>query len=290
MERVKILQCEDHLRDWARMSKKLNKRIDGLTVIFDMDGVSSKMLWRPGLQMYLHLVKLLEDNYPEMLKQMFVVNAPRIFPILYKICRPMVSEETRHKIHVLGTNFSSTLLQYIEADQLPAYLGGTKTDPDGDPRCRTLICQGGEVPEEYYLNDQVNGEHLQVTSVARGGKHLVPVTVDTPDSVIRWEFRTENYDINFCVLGVDGETAVETERVNSHMVPHDGTLACQHTGTYTLVFDNSFSWARTKTVHFAVEVLPPVDDFTATEVENMLGDSLDIRSLAINTGTFNTKL
>ena len=28
----------------------------------------------PGLQMYLYLVKLLEDNYPEMLKRMFVIN------------------------------------------------------------------------------------------------------------------------------------------------------------------------------------------------------------------------
>ena len=27
-----------------------------------------------GLQMYLHLVKVLEDNYPEMMKRMFVIN------------------------------------------------------------------------------------------------------------------------------------------------------------------------------------------------------------------------
>ncbi len=27
-----------------------------------------------GLQMYLHLVKILEDNYPEMMKRMFVIN------------------------------------------------------------------------------------------------------------------------------------------------------------------------------------------------------------------------
>ena len=27
---------------------QMGRRVDGLTVIFDMDGVSSKMLWRPG--------------------------------------------------------------------------------------------------------------------------------------------------------------------------------------------------------------------------------------------------
>lgn len=43
-------------------------------MIFDMDKVGTKALWRPGLQMYLHIVKVMEDNYPEMMKQMFVVN------------------------------------------------------------------------------------------------------------------------------------------------------------------------------------------------------------------------
>ncbi len=43
-------------------------------MIFDMDNVGTQSLWRPGLKMYLHLVKVLEDNYPEMMKKMFVVN------------------------------------------------------------------------------------------------------------------------------------------------------------------------------------------------------------------------
>lgn len=73
--------------------------------------------------MYLYLVKILEDNYPEMLKRLFVVNgklvgclrifdkvfsvsffsaAPSIFPVIWKICRPLISEATKNKIHVLG--------------------------------------------------------------------------------------------------------------------------------------------------------------------------------------------
>ncbi len=33
-----------------------------------------------GMQMYLHLVKILEDNYPEMMKKLFVVNGINIIP------------------------------------------------------------------------------------------------------------------------------------------------------------------------------------------------------------------
>lgn len=31
------------------------------------------------------------------------------------------------------------LLKIVDADQLPAFLGGNKTDPDGDPLCKTIV-------------------------------------------------------------------------------------------------------------------------------------------------------
>ena len=66
---------------------QLGRRVDGLTVIFDMDKVGTKNMWRPGLQMYLHLVKVLEDNYPEMMKRMFVVNGKlSIYLSVYSVC------------------------------------------------------------------------------------------------------------------------------------------------------------------------------------------------------------
>ncbi|KAH9514987.1 hypothetical protein Btru_021600 [Bulinus truncatus] len=306
MEKVKLRQCEQHLRDWEEMSKKLNRRVDGLVVIFDMEGVSSKMLWRPGLQMYLHLVTLLEDNYPEMLKRMFVINAPRIFPLLYKICRPLISQDTKNKIHVLGSDCASTLLKYIDADQLPAYLGGNKTDPDGNPRCVTLISQGGQVPEEYYMKESENSEQMETATVARGDKLSIPLEVTKPGSVLRWEFKTDGYDIGFGVFRQEGPekvAVVEMERVNSHMVPEDGSYTCDVPGTYTVMFDNSysklrdkrlqyfvdvmsveeaddmpdhvefdnsFSWTRDKVVQYIVEVIQPIDQSVETELINMV--------------------
>jgi len=31
------------------------------------------------------------------------------------------------------------MLEYIDPDQLPCFLGGTLTDPDGNPRCVTKV-------------------------------------------------------------------------------------------------------------------------------------------------------
>ncbi|XP_059168234.1 retinal-binding protein-like [Physella acuta] len=296
MEKVKLKQCEGHLKDWQEMSLKLNRRVDGLVVIFDMDGVSSKMLWRPGLQMYLHLVRVLEDNYPEMLKRMFVINAPRIFPLLYKICRPLISQDTKDKIHVLGSDYATTLLKYIDAEELPAFLGGKKTDPDGNPRCATLICQGGQVPEEFYLKETESSEQMENVTVARGEKFTVDMEVTKPGSVLRWEFKTDGYDIGFGVFRQDGDekvAVVPVERVNSHMVPEDGSYSCDVTGTYTVVFDNSFSWARDKTVQYVLEIIQPIDNSVESELKNMvdnMGTWEDIQKGSNEESVLSTKM
>ncbi|XP_060563024.1 retinal-binding protein-like isoform X2 [Ruditapes philippinarum] len=273
LEKTKILQCEHTVLDWERQSKKLGKRVDGLTVIFDMEGVTTKMMWRPGLQMYLHLVKILEDNYPEMLKRMFVINAPLIFPVLYKLARPLISDEMRNKIHVLGATYTDTLLQYIDADQLPAFLGGTLTDPDGNKRCVTMINQGGEVPEKYFLDIKELYEHMKTATITRGDKLELEYQIDKPDSILRWEFKTEDYDIGFGVnFRKNGVTSVilPMKRVNSQHVAEDGSITCKETGTYLLYFDNSFSWTRSKNIYYIGEVIEVDDEYVRSEINDLV--------------------
>ena len=36
-------------------------------------------------------------------------------------------------------NYKKELLKHIDADQLPAFLGGDKKDPNGDPRCPSIV-------------------------------------------------------------------------------------------------------------------------------------------------------
>lgn len=36
-------------------------------------------------------------------------------------------------------NWQEVLMKYIDAEQLPVIYGGKLTDPDGDPRCRTMV-------------------------------------------------------------------------------------------------------------------------------------------------------
>ncbi|XP_076106497.1 retinal-binding protein-like [Mytilus galloprovincialis] len=259
LEKTKILHCEANIEDWKKRTEQTGTRIDGLTVIFDMEGVGRHMLWTPGIQMYLHMVKILEDNYPEMLKRLLVINAPGIFPILYKLCKPLISKDTKNKIEIIGGNYQETLKKYIDDEYLPMCYGGTLTDPDGNPRCASKICQGGTVPEEYYTLNTDYIDRMEKANIPKGDKLSKEYIVDIPGSALRWEFMTQNHDIEFGVFykqDCKKEAVKSLSKVNSHTITEDGFLTCDKTGVYEIVFSN-VSWFSDKIIYYTIEVLTP---------------------------------
>ncbi|OWF42695.1 retinal-binding protein-like [Mizuhopecten yessoensis] len=282
LEKTKIVQCEMTVKDLKERSLLAGKRVDGLTVIFDMEGVSTKMLWRPGMQMYLHLVKLLEDNYPEMMRRLLVINAPKIFPLLYKLARPLISDDMKDKIHIAGGDYKELLFKYIDPRNIPACYGGTLTDPDGNPRCVKSVCQGGNVPESYYLQNTQLLEHMKTVTIPKGDKLHLEYNVEKQGSLLRWEFQTDDYDIGFGVSYKENghlTPLVPVTRVNSHVVTEDGSITCDKQGVYCLCFDNSFSWTKGKRVNFMAEVIAPDDTLIKSEI-NALIEKGDWQSLS----------
>lgn len=67
------------------------------------------------------------DNYPESMGLMFVVNAPWAFSAVWSICKSFVDERTQKKIQIMNTGYEKKLLEVIDAENLPAFLGGTCT-------------------------------------------------------------------------------------------------------------------------------------------------------------------
>ena len=68
--------------------------------------------------------------------------APKMFTMLFTLVKPLLSQATIDKFHIYGTDekeWRAALLEYIDADQLPVYYGGTMTDPDGDPKCSSRV-------------------------------------------------------------------------------------------------------------------------------------------------------
>jgi hypothetical protein len=67
-----------------------------------------------------------------MLGKMFIINAPMLFTTVWTVVKRMLDEVTVKKIQILGSNYKSALLEVIDADNLPEFLGGNCKIPLGD--------------------------------------------------------------------------------------------------------------------------------------------------------------
>lgn len=80
----------------------------------------------------------------------------------------------------------------------------------------------------------------------------------------RWEFRTHDHDIKFGVQRKNeatGESNVEIEaaRVASHQLDEEGFITCLPGWTYTVVFDNSYSYFTNKRIRYAITMSTSAD-------------------------------
>ncbi|XP_046497235.1 SEC14-like protein 2 isoform X7 [Equus quagga] len=238
--RTKMRDCELLLRECARQTEKVGKKVETITLIYDCEGLGLKHLWKPAVEAYGEFLCMFEENYPETLKRLFVVKAPKLFPVAYNLIKPFLSEDTRKKIMVLGANWKEVLLKYVSPDQLPVEYGGTMTDPDGNPKCKSKINYGGDIPKKYYVRDQVKQQYEHSVQISRGSSHQVEYEILFPGCVLRWQFMSDGSDIGFGIFlktkvgerqrAGEMTEVLPSQRYNAHLVPEDGTLTCSDPG------------------------------------------------------------
>lgn len=251
-------------------SIKSGKQINTITIIFDMEGLTMRQIaHKQTIECDIEFVKMFEDHYPEILRRIFVVNAPKLFGLLFNLIKPFMHQTTVSKVRIYGSNkseWTAALLDEIHADQLPAHYGGSLTSPDGDSMCPHIVQLnlGGGIPEEYFLNKTPEvKDYMETASIMAGtvGRKKLKFKVDKVNSVLKWEFITEGGDIGFRVYYKNPKEGnidlVPLERVQSHMLAEEGQLVCENEGNYTVEFDNTYSYFRGKKLRYHVVVEPP---------------------------------
>ncbi|XP_075996723.1 SEC14-like protein 2 [Genypterus blacodes] len=185
--KTKIRHTEMLRRECESQSEKLKKNVESITLIYDCEGLGLKHMWKPAVETYGEVLTMFEENYPEGLKRVLLIKAPRIFPMAYNLIKHFLCEETRRKISILGSDWQEVLRKHVDPEQLPVVYGGTLTDPDGDPRCRTMINYGGVVPRSYYIQDSVKVQYHSSVTVSRGSVLQLQYDVITPGSLLRYK-------------------------------------------------------------------------------------------------------
>ncbi|KAI1292016.1 SEC14-like protein 2 [Halotydeus destructor] len=289
--RYTIRQLQLSEEDMKVQSERTGKMIDTHSFILDMENFAMKDLaWKPAVDLITQLITMFEDHYPERLKKVYVVNAPKYFPLAYALVKPFLADETANKVYVYAKDdmWREKILYDIDEQELPAYWGGLKTDPvDGDPRCPSLVCLGGQVPCSYYTAPSrrlsIDSSSMDTIIVDKKSCQLVEMLVEVPGSMLKWEFKTDEHDIGFSVYrqraieelegansGDDEEIIVPPQRVNSHLVPEDGLVIVDKPGKYVIKFDNTYSWYRSKKVMHSIMVVPPIKQDVEKQQRDMM--------------------
>ncbi|KRX67100.1 SEC14-like protein 2 [Trichinella sp. T9] len=223
-----------------QLSKEKQKCIFQAIYILDLKGIGSQHLWKPGVDIFLQIASNLEQHAPEILYKLYVINAPSIFNMIYSIIRPVLDENTKRKIQILGDDYKEALQKDIPAKYIPAYYGGHCYGNNSDPKCTHKISYGGLVPRELYFNDCYRPADIQEITIGRQSQKLIPLHVTNSNSVLNWYIKsTSNQDIGVGIYFTADQSLTSVDememitpyfRLQMHMVPEFGSLKVEKNG------------------------------------------------------------
>ncbi|UYV64012.1 SEC14L1, partial [Cordylochernes scorpioides] len=168
------------------------------TCLLELEGLNMRHLWRPGVKALLHIIEIVEANYPETMGRVLIARAPRVFPILWTLVSTFINETTRSKFLFLTA--TEALEEFVDHKFIPDFLEGP---------CPTNIPEGGLVPKSFYLTEEQlekEGHSLfddsmyHVVHLSKSEPHEVAVHISDPGSVICWDFDVMKGDVTFSLL------------------------------------------------------------------------------------------
>jgi hypothetical protein len=116
-------------------SGQIGKHVESFAMIYDLNGC--KLDFRKILPLFKQSLYIDDNYYPERLGQMFLVNPPMIFPLLWNFVKHWIDPVTKSKIFVIkkGPETATSLLHHIDSDQLPHEYGGNCHSCPTSPHC-----------------------------------------------------------------------------------------------------------------------------------------------------------
>ncbi|KAL3086628.1 hypothetical protein niasHT_037754 [Heterodera trifolii] len=238
--------------------RKLGRKL-GLKVIIDLDGFNTDHLSTIALKVYGNVLVTMQELFPDLLRQVFVINAHYLVKTAYNIIKPVLSEQSREKVVFLGSDFHGVLARDIGPENLFIRWGGTRTPMRGHTEGGTLR-MGGVPPENLRYcaknnPDHIDDEELIKLNVPARQRREVEVEVPEPGPhSIHWLFHT-NGDLAFGIHRSDDQMEVwPTFHLLTDYVPEYGKVRVEGGVRYKLVFDNSGGTFFSREVKYGLRV------------------------------------
>lgn len=166
-----------------------------MSVIIDLEGLSIGQAQSQTLNVLKKRTTLEEAMYPEVVRTVFLINAPLLFSGVWTIVQYFVDEGTRVKMHIYSAKSATeaALRDRVETKQLPAFLGGELRQPEGDDECSALIGPGGQVHPGYFVGPDPRSAKLTVPA----GQSISARFFVEPGSVVRARHAVTRNEMQF---------------------------------------------------------------------------------------------
>eukprot|EP00404_Azadinium_spinosum_P000972 CAMPEP_0180425676 /NCGR_PEP_ID=MMETSP1036_2-20121128/5394_1 /TAXON_ID=632150 /ORGANISM="Azadinium spinosum, Strain 3D9" /LENGTH=322 /DNA_ID=CAMNT_0022431189 /DNA_START=30 /DNA_END=995 /DNA_ORIENTATION=- len=112
-----------------KASLKQGVYLIGTLTVMDASGASYGRT-KSTVEMLIYLTKaIMEDHFPESGYAIVVVNMPWYYNWAWKLISPFLPARTLAKVQICGSDFMSTLEEYVDKSEIPAFLGGDSKEP-----------------------------------------------------------------------------------------------------------------------------------------------------------------
>lgn len=145
--------------------------------------------------------------FPDLSRQVYIINAPLAVMAAYKLIQAVLSEQSRQKVVFCGRDYQQTLIESIGADFLFERWGGKKKPSIGHVNTGTLRMGGRPpfhieyAPEKNLLH--VEEENLKKLTISAKAAQELELEAKEGDE-IQWFFWT-NGDVEFSILDGRGQ-------------------------------------------------------------------------------------
>eukprot|EP00963_Diacronema_lutheri_P010386 scaffold1052_cov339-Pavlova_lutheri.AAC.2 len=149
-------------------SERAGHTVDSCLMILDVGGVKISDFTKEVKSILHTITKVDQDNYPETNGGTLIVNSSFIFTAIYRVVEAFLDKRTREKIKVFGADRKgrAKLLQYVDEDQLPQFLGGTAPD-------EVIIGQPGKpIPSHSAMDEYIARRARQSDLLTAAGWEL----------------------------------------------------------------------------------------------------------------------
>ncbi|MFH4975538.1 hypothetical protein AB6A40_002247 [Gnathostoma spinigerum] len=262
---MKIAESFGALRLIKSQEKLLGRQV-GSAIIMDLEGLTSDMLWMPAVKTISNLLTELQELFPDVVRRLFFINVPSFIQMVWTLFSPCLAKQTQQKVRFLGDDWKDELKKCIDPNVLYEHWGGCRkaSTPYGH------LKSGGKVPSElrYDPANDLPDSKLERISISARSMKCIPINIIVnggEPKILKWWWRIESGDIDFsvCFSKDNDKTDSISEsdillrpkfRLQTEFVPENGEVLCSTSGTYKLVFDNTYGKLWSKNIRVFYEI------------------------------------